>query len=191
MNNAPGNVIDKAVCDEIIKLSENSSEFIKQLERAKSSLKSNTNEQQAQIDKLKKAISDVDNKIKNLMDSLSISTDNAMRAYIMQDIGKRHEEKEALERQLSSLEGLTKQHELSDFEFDLIKDILINFAKSYDTMSVDEKRAALRIFINKIEWDGDNAHVYLFGANEDSIEPLYRYCKRSPDGFKKQQKAAK
>ena len=186
MNNAPGNVIDKAVCDEIIKLSENNSEFIKQLERAKSSLKSNTNEQQSQIEKLKKAISDKDIEISNLIKTLSQSANNAVHEYIIKEIDKLHEEKGNLEKQLSSLNGLTKQYELSETEFDLVKDILTHFANSYDTMSVDEKRAALRVFINKIEWDGDNAHVYLFGANEDSIEPLSRDCKRGFNGVKKQ-----
>jgi site-specific DNA recombinase len=44
------------------------------------------------------------------------------------------------------------------------------FRTSIDTMSIEEKRAAIRTVVRKVIWDGVNAHVVLFGANEDDIE---------------------
>ena len=181
MNNAPGNILDEAICSEIKKLSENSSEFIKQLEKAKASLTDNTNEQKTQLEALKKTIADKDSEIKNLIGVLSHSDNNSAHDYILKEIDKLHKEKARAEKQLTSLDGLARQNELSDMEFDLIKDILVHFGETFDTMSVDEKRAALRVFVNKIVWDGENAHIYLFGSNEDTIEPLGRDCKRGSD----------
>ena len=37
-------------------------------------------------------------------------------------------------------------------------------------MSIEEKRAAIRTVVRKVIWDGVNAHVVLFGADESDIE---------------------
>ena len=37
-------------------------------------------------------------------------------------------------------------------------------------MTVEEKRAAIRTVVRKVIWDGENAHVVLFGADEKEIE---------------------
>ena len=49
---------------------------------------------------------------------------------------------------------------------DLLRQMLSVFRTSVDTMSVEEKRAAIRTVVRKVIWDGVNAHVILFGADE-------------------------
>ena len=56
---------------------------------------------------------------------------------------------------------------LSDAEFDLLRQMLAVFRTSVDTMSVEQKRAAIRTGVRKVIWDGVNAHVILFGADEE------------------------
>ena len=48
--------------------------------------------------------------------------------------------------------------------------MLSSFASSFDTMSLEEKRVALRIFVKRIEWDGENINVYLSGDEDLSLK---------------------
>ena len=53
---------------------------------------------------------------------------------------------------------------------DLLRQMFSMFCTSIDDMSTEEKRAAIRTVVRKVIWDGVNAHVVLFGADEDEIE---------------------
>ena len=77
---------------------------------------------------------------------------------------------ENLEKRIQELEGLTTQHALSDVEFDLMRQLLTVFKDGIDEMTIEQKRAAIRTIVRKVIWDGVNAHVVLFGVQDDEIE---------------------
>ncbi len=68
------------------------------------------------------------------------------------------------------MEGLTEQYHLSDIEFDVFRQLLTMFKSGIDTMTLEEKRAAIRTLVRKVVWDGTNAHVVLFGVPDEEIE---------------------
>ena len=68
------------------------------------------------------------------------------------------------------MEGLTSQHALSDIEFDVMRQLLSVCKDSIDEMTVEQKRSAIRTLVRKVVWDGVNAHIILFGAQDDDIE---------------------
>ena len=37
-------------------------------------------------------------------------------------------------------------------------------------MSIEQQRAVLKTVIRRVIWDGENAHVILFGAGDDEIQ---------------------
>ena len=172
MKNPNGNVLDRAICEEIKKLFENSSEFVKQLENTKSKIKSNSEELDMQIETFESSIADKKKQISNLVTSIAkgkVATD-----YINQRIEELDKEIKASEQRLADLRNLTEENVLSDNEFDVLRDILSSFASSFDTMNIEQKRAAIRTFVKRIVWDGENVHMYLYGSEEEDIfgEPL-------------------
>jgi len=48
-------------------------------------------------------------------------------------------------------------------------DMLSSFAALFEHMSVEQKRAALRAFIQRVDWDGETAKISFFGAEKAAM----------------------
>lgn len=69
------------------------------------------------------------------------------------------------------MEALTVRHTLANYKFEISKEVLHSFHNQIDTMTVEQKRNALRMVVKKVVWDGENAHVYLMtDPDEDAPE---------------------
>ena len=196
IKNPNGNILDRAICEEVKKLSENSSEFIKQLEMAKSKIKSSSEEVDSQVDILKSSITQKKKEIKNLIDGMARADSSVTAEYIQNRIEELDTEIKQSEKRTEELQKLTKESELSDSEFDILVDLLKTFASSFESMNIEQKRAAIRTFIKRIVWDGENVNVYLYGSDDgifenvdtmqkngnDKTEPLGVDCERNTYG---------
>lgn len=162
MKNVNGNQLDKSICEEIKKLDEDSDIFISRLLEASKKPCQNTEEYEKQIAALKKSFAENEKQIKNLVTALSMG-DATTVSYINTQITALHNKNKEIKLKISELETVSKDNFLTEDDFQTLKGILSSFASAFDTMSLVEKRAALRIFVKRIEWDGDNVHVYLLG----------------------------
>ncbi len=165
MKNVNGNQLDKAICEEIKRLDEDSDMFISSLLEASKKLCENAEEYEKQIETLNKTFADNEKQIKNLVTALAQSDATAL-TYINNQIAELHTKNEEIKLKISELEAVSKDRILTDDDFQTLKSMLSSFASAFDTMSLEEKRAALRIFVKRIEWDDENINVYLSG-NED------------------------
>ena len=168
MKNPNGNILDKAICEEIKKLSENNSAFLKQLREAQKSIQGNTSDCVQRLERFKKELAQNEKKIENLLSSLAATENTSVQKRITEQINALDKENEEIKRQIKELEIISQNQLISDIEFDLLRDRLSYFSESFDTMSVEEKRSTLRMLIDRIVWDGENIHLYLFGAQEES-----------------------
>ncbi len=166
MKNANGNMLDRVVCEEIKRLGAESSEFIRQLEIGKKQLKGNREEYDDNLDRLHGALVENEKKIAGRVASLSEAAGTAAAGYIVKEIEELHGEGEMMKSRIAEMESLTTSHTLSNIEFDIIRQMLTNFRDTIDDMSVEQKRAALRTFVKKVVWDGENVHVHLFGSDD-------------------------
>lgn len=166
MKNANGNLLDRIVCEEIKKLGTENSEFIHQLELGKKQLEGNREEYDDNLDRLRSVLAENEKEIAALISALPKAVGTAAEGYIVKQIDELHGKGEITKSRIAELESITANHALSDIEFDLIRQMLVNFRDTMDDMSVEQKRAALRTFVKKVVWDGEHVHVYLFGSDD-------------------------
>lgn len=170
MKRPNGNLLDKLVCEHIKQLSEDSSEFARQLENVKKSIRGTNEEYEGKLEFLKKIYAENEQQITSLVQSLAKSEGTATFDYINHEIEVLHNKNVNVQKSIEEWKGLSEAHVLSDSEFDILKDMVLSFSKSFDTMSIEQKRTALRTFIERIVWDGENVHVYIFGAEKGSVD---------------------
>lgn len=184
MKNANGNMLDAKVIDTIKGFGKKSADMARQITQAKKRISGNREGYDAEVAKVKGLIDENESSIKALVLSLGKSDGTHAEKYIMEQIDELHEKGESLKKRLAELEAIMQEHELADIEFDIIRQLLSTMGENIDDYSVEQKRAAIRTFIRKIVWDGENAHLYLFNndGEYDFPEPPIGGGNPTPDG---------
>lgn len=181
MKRPDGNLLDKMVCDKIKEIAhgEDVDKFYEQLKCAKRQLLSKEISDTTELDHLQKTLHDTDKKIENLVLSLSQSANTPALTYINKQINKLHEEKPEIEKQINTLNELLQNQNTLLANFDVLIEKLSSFSDSFDMMSIEEKRTALKILVEKVVWDGTHIHLYLVGQTEENMKPQRGGCKYS------------
>ena len=170
VRNANGNLLDAAICEQVKHLADHSSDFMKQLEKAKSAHAGNRSERETKLSALRKEQAETQRKINALIDSLADFGDSTAAVHLKKRIEELNGQDAALSSRIRELERLTDEGVLAGMEFDLMRQLLTVFHDNIDDMTVTQKRAAIRTVVRKVVWDGKVAHVVLFGSPEDEID---------------------
>jgi len=165
MKNCNGNILDADIVEQLKSLSEDRSEFLCRLERSTRVLMGNREEYDEEMAQLKTKISENGEELKGLVSALGRASGTSAEDYIMKQIDELHNRGESLKRRLAELEELASGQVLSAIEFDLLAQVLAAFKNTVDEMTVEQKRTAIRTFAKQIIWDGESAHVVLFGSD--------------------------
>jgi len=168
--NANGNILDAAIIEQIKSLTDHDSSFISQLAKSREFYTGKREQYERQLEELRAEYTQNEQTINGLIDSLGMAGESIAKPRLLKRIEELSDVNRDVENRIHELEGLINVNALSDAEFDLLRQMLSMFRTSIDDMSVEEKRAAIRTVVRKVIWDGVNAHVVLFGANEDDIE---------------------
>ena len=168
--NVNGNTMDLAVVEQVKRLNDHNGEFIDQMEKSRKFYTGNRVQYEEQLAALQKDKAEVEKKIEGLVDSLVELGDSAAKVRVAKRIEALTAESDALEVRIQELTALTSQHAMSDIEFDVLRQLLSVFQENIDDMPLEQKRAAIRTVVRKVIWDGVNAHIVLFGADEEEIE---------------------
>ncbi len=168
--NANGNTLDRAVLEKIKLLVDDKDTFAAQLEQSRRFYTGNRMDYEQKLDELRREKAETEKKINSLVDSLATMGNSSARTHVTKRIEQFNQEFKSLEKRIQELEDLTSRHALSDIEFDLLCQRLIVFREGIDEMTVEQKRAAIRSIVRKVVWDGVNAHVILFGVQDDEME---------------------
>jgi site-specific DNA recombinase len=168
--NANGIVLDEAIIGKIKCLPEQGSGLVAQLEKSRQFYTGNQEQYETQLKNLREEYATNEKTIDGLIDSLAMVGDSVARPRVLKRIEALTTENQDIENRIHELEALCNVNTLGDDEFVRIRKILSDFRTSVEEMSVEEKRAAIRVTVRKVIWDGVNAHVVLKGASEDDME---------------------
>lgn len=171
VKNVNGNLLDQTILDEIKKLSVDHSAFMNQLKAGKKTLWESRGEYDQRLEQVAQEQRSKEGEIKSLVSALTKAVGSAAEEYIVAQIDTLHKEVALLNRHMEELRQLTPSHALTDLEFDIFQEMLSSFQNTMDTMTVEQKRAAIRACVKKIVWDGETIHLYLFGSQEETDFP--------------------
>ena len=169
--NANGNILDAAIIEQIQSLTEHDSSFIAQLEKSRAFYTGKREQYERQLENLRVEREANEKTINGLVDSLGMVGDSVAKPHVLKRIEELNKINMEVENRIHELEGLTEANALSDVEFERLRQMLSIFRTSVDDMSIEEKRATIRTVVRKVIWDGVNARMVLFGADEDSESP--------------------
>lgn len=183
INNPQGNLLDQMVCDEVKRLAEyeDKEKFHEQIKSAKKQLMTNGRSSVNELDMLQKAHKDTENRISNLVHTLSKTAYGPAFTYIQDEIETLHKEKLQIEEKIHTLNELLQHQNEMLVNFDKLITKLSSFSEAFDMMNVEEKRGVIRLLLDKVVWDGTNVHLYLSASNDEKMKPQRAGCKRDFD----------
>ena len=170
--NADGNRLDDALMERLKLLPEDSAGFLRSLEKSRAFFTGKREEYDAQMEQLRVEHAKKEKIISGLMDSMSLLENSPAKELALRRIEELNEETRLLEQRSRELEELAEAERLSGGEFERLRQSLTLPGTGVEETSVEEKRAAIRALVRKVIWDGVNARVFAFGADEEPTTPL-------------------
>ncbi len=170
MKNCNGNTLDAKIIEKIRKLSADKETLVRLLTQTKKTIRDNKEGYDAELALLKEKHAETEDRIKRLVESLSVASDTSAK-YVMEQIDELHQEREAQQTRLSELEALTEQSRMLHQEFAFHQEMIESFANAVDSATLEEKRCLLCTIVKKVVWDGKNAYVYLFAEDGEADFP--------------------
>ena len=168
--NAKGDLLDLGVTETLKQLEPDKSDFVRQLEAAK--IFSGGREAASQkLGAMKKEKADLEKKVSALIDTLAQLADAPAKSAIVARINEMNAQINALSLDIDQMTEPAADHALGDAAFDALRQQLASFPKNIDDMSCRQKRAAIQSIVRRVVWDGESAHIVLFGAPEDVSLP--------------------
>ncbi len=171
MKNPLGNKLDEMVCQSVKKLAMDQSAFRKQLDAAEQIINRDSDVYDETLKSLSSKLQENEAAIKQLIESLVIANNKPAQQYITEEISRRHEENVEINSSIQEYERLAQNRIMETMQFELLRQQMLTISLAFDDRSVEEKRAALKSIIGKIIWDGENAHIFFFGADDEEKTP--------------------
>ncbi|MDE5564144.1 MAG: recombinase zinc beta ribbon domain-containing protein, partial [Oscillospiraceae bacterium] len=169
MKRINGNALDRMVCEEIRRLAENGSDLMKLLHSTSKEFAISDQDYLDQIQRLRQSVQDNEKHIKNLTTALSSAADTTAYPIIISEISELTAKVQSLQEQIKEYESLAQTTALSVQEIDQLGEMMLTFVRSFDDLTVEQRRDIIRALIHRITWDGETIHILFFGSDREEI----------------------
>lgn len=164
MKNVDGHVIDKVVCDTLLGFDRENSPIAQSLEGLTAKITKLKAEESGNAGFMENQLGTKRTMIKNLITTLAKGgSDDYATELIKEQINELHEQCKELEMQLAKAAVSTSEYEDCHAQVAAVKQALDSFRGTFETSSNVEKRELICEVIDRIIWDGENAHIFLVG----------------------------
>lgn len=178
MKRINGNELDRAVCEELKKLGSDSSSLMKLLRSSGKKISEAYSDYQAEIDKLIKQKKKLKTECDNLVKVLAVSGDSNASEDIIRQINALHDQSAYADERITEYRRLMSQGSENEESLSTLSEMLSDFARSIDKLNIIRKRDLIRTLVRRIEWDGENVHLFLVGSDNDKDDPRPLYPQR-------------
>ena len=165
MNNLNGLKVDKMVIEQIKQMQSSNSGLLTKLAQDKKKLNAVEDTQLAEKEHLQNLIDKNKKEIDNYIKKLALIDDDDITAVVINNVKKLKEENRSLENKLSDLNQNVHLTLANDTTLNYIAQKLTLFGDEIVSFEVTKQRSYLGTIIEKMEWDGNNVEVYLFGPH--------------------------
>lgn len=168
--NVNGNQLDRAVLELLGMIEEDPDVFAGRMEQSRKNYTgghAQYEEVEGQAAAMRQKMAEAEKKINALVDSLAEIGSSSARIHITGRIEQLHEEVRLIGEHLRELEEKASGSMLSAKELDRIRQFLSVFGNCLENMDISRKREAVRRLVDRVVWDGEIAHVALFGERRE------------------------
>lgn len=164
--NVQGNTLDELVCREVLRYTEENSNIHQMLQKAMGRIEDTKEEKVTSADLLEREIQKRKKEVQNLIITLAKSGgDQQFISQIEQEVLKLNRECASLEKEKAELKTESADIRGDRQQLAFLMEELSSFKSLFDTLSVPEKREYLRMILDKVVWDGEQAHIFIYGSH--------------------------
>lgn len=168
VRNADGTALDTVVLEQIKQLDSDAEQLETLLEQDRRWYLDAQKRDAAQQMELRAEQKQNETKITGLVDSLALLPQSAAKLHAAARIEQLHADNQEITRRIQNLK--TDGTWIKSVKFGQIREQLATFA-SMD-LTLEERRTAIRNLVQQVVWDGENAHLILYGT--DDANPIKR-----------------
>lgn len=166
VENVSGNNLDQMVCNEVFQYAKPDSEVKRMLLGLKHEIENSGEQAADEGDLLRQTMEGKEKNIENLIASIKQSGRSPkFIEYVDEEIKRLSNECDELKHKIAVVENSEKTVRFDVRQVDLVMDELDTFAKSFENLDVPKKREYLKMLLDKVVWDGETAHVFLYGSH--------------------------
>lgn len=163
--NIQGNTLDRLVCKEVLRYTDENSNIGNMLEKAKERIMESKADKVTEEELLEQEIIKRKKEVKNLITAIAKSGNEEFVRQVEEEIAKLNAESAALERERVNVEGEGCGMRGDKQQLEFLTEQLSSFKTLFGTLTVIEKREYLRMILDRVVWDGEEAHIFIYGSH--------------------------
>ncbi len=157
-----GQETDDIVCQYLMEYTNENSSIFKLLENLKRDIQ--MEEMDAPIERIQAQIEKCNAEMDNLVNTISETKASSM---FLEKINIKMQQLEQELYELKERQAQVEQDTLTADEKKLKMDLLVSCLSSlknnFNTLTIQDKRMLVKLLIQKITWDGENLHIFIYG----------------------------